>query len=151
MRASCAVRCDNVDDARRNACFKRSLGDEIAVEHSTGRRLDYQSAARQHGRRDLAERKGGREIPRHNRRNHPDGLTAHIGQRVIARRDDFTIDLVRPAGVILQTIKGSGNVLPARCRQRLSGVDAFQQRDLFAALAQQRCHAIEYAPATRAI
>ena len=28
MRASCTVRCDNVDDARRNACFKRSLGDD---------------------------------------------------------------------------------------------------------------------------
>ena len=73
MRTRSTVRRDDVDDARRNACFKRSLGDEIAVEHSAGRRLDYQSAARQHGRRDLAERKGGREVPRHNRTDNTNG------------------------------------------------------------------------------
>lgn len=58
----------------------------------------------------MTEREHTREIPCADLANDTDGLVTSVCELVVRRLDDFTLDLVGPAGVVLDGVDTEGKV-----------------------------------------
>jgi hypothetical protein len=90
------------------------------------RRLEHDGAAARERRGDFPHPDHEREIPRHDRSHHADGLAQAVRQRIGARRNHLTVDLIGPAGVVRQRVENRRQILPANGGDRFAGVEAFE-------------------------
>ena len=94
----------------------------ISAERERGqrrlaRRLDDDGVAARQRRRDLPRRQQQREVPRHDRGDDADRLAQRVGEVVALDRDRLAVDLVGPAGEVLEALGGRRHVDRAATRR----------------------------------
>jgi len=75
---------DDVEHALGQACLSREIGELERGERRQGGRLEHHRIAGGQGRRDLPRREQEREVPRHDRADHADGLAQREGEGRLA-------------------------------------------------------------------
>ncbi len=110
----------------RNARLERQLADAQRGQRGELRGLQHDCATAGQRRRDLPHADHQRKIPRDDRPDYAQWFAHGIGQSVRSGRNDLTVDLVRPAGVIGQRIEHRRQILAADGGDRLARVQTFQ-------------------------
>ena len=114
----------------------RDLAERERGERRLARRLDDHGVAARQRRRDLPRRQQQRKIPRHDRRDDADRLAQRVGEVVALDRHRLAVDLVGPAGEVLEALGGRGHLDLPRLEDRLAVVQRLEPRDLVGPLHQ---------------
>ena len=114
----------------------RDLAERERGQRRLARRLEDDGVAARQRRRDLPRRQQQRKIPRHDRRDDADRLAQRVGEVVALDRDRLAVNLVGPAGEVLEALGGGRDLDLARFENRLAVVQRLEPRDLVGALHQ---------------
>ena len=114
----------------------RDLGERERGQRRLARRLDDHRVAARQRRRDLPRRQQQRKVPRHDRRDDADRLAQRVGEVVALDRNRLAVDLVGPAGEVLEALGGRRHLDLARLEDRLAVVQRLEPRDLVGLLHQ---------------
>ncbi len=127
---------DDVEHAGRQADLVRDLGERERRQRRLARRLDDDRVAARQRRRHLPRRQQQRKIPRHDRGDDADRLAQRVGEVVALDRNRLAVDLVGPAGEVLEALGGRRHLDLARLEDRLAVVQRLEPRDLVGLLHQ---------------
>ena len=108
-----------VDHPGRNAGLLRRFGDDVAVEHGAGRRLEHQGAARHQRWPDLENGQQHRVVPRHDAADHAQRFAAD--QRVEAHGRRTALFKLHGAGHVRVIAQQADHIRAFELRRQADG------------------------------
>ena len=123
---------DHVQHAVRQARLFRQPGEAQRGERRFFRGLKDHAVARRQRRAELPAGQQQREVPRHHRGDDANRFADDHRQLVAAGRSHFAIDFIQRFGIPADGAGGAGNIVAQAVANRLTGIQRFQQRQLFA-------------------
>ena len=134
---------DDVDDAVRDAGFEGELADAQRGERRLLGGLEDDGAAAGEGGRQLPAGHHDREVPGDDLADDADGLAQEIGEHRAADGDGLAVDLVGPAGVVLEAVDGGGDVDAEAVGDRLAGIDGVDLGELLAVVVDELAELVD--------
>jgi hypothetical protein len=127
----------HAEDTIRDSGLRGECSDPDRRQRRFLRRLQDERVSGGERRSDLPGRHDEREIPRHDRRDHADGLAGDHRKRIRARWRDLVVDLVDGFRVPGDAARRGRDVDRETVGDRLAHVECLEQRELVAVQKQQ--------------